>query len=309
MHAERPAKAAIRALWVEVVRRRKAELPQSVPFYLTLPGAAGLDLKLLIEEGLIESTESGAIAEADNMRVIAVEKDSMAVLELQLNFLGLKIIENDFYNGLHGFSQIAFPSGRDRATFTAGVINLDLNDPIVYKNGLFPVIEAVVKIASLQAAATPRHDWTLLLTAQGEISWPQEVQEAAQRFLDEQCRLCPEFDTGCKRLFGDPLYGQVRNEEPFEMTSCQTVEQQMLLMAFIPAKLASRVYNTGWRVDTVRILHYGGELGAAPMVTWILDFCWDHRASSTPNEVLMAALRRALDGVGYVTAEGDLVDL
>lgn len=308
MSAERPAKSTIRDLWVDVVRRRKSGVGSNIPFYVTLPGAAGLDLKHLIDHGLIATTESGAIADKDNRRVIAVEKDSLAVLELQRSFPGLKILQSDIYSRLHGSSPIVFPTGQGKDPFIAAVINLDFNDSFLFRNGVFPILEAVVKIATLQTAQSPPYDWTLLLTVQGEVRWPGDTQLAAQRFLAEQCTLCPPYDQGCKRLFGDPLYGRINAEPPVAMHICERVDQQHILMAFVPAQIIRRVYTMGWRVEVTHNLRYGGEAGnTAPMATWIMDFVRDPRAASTPHTVLTDGLGTVLQGAGRVTEDGDLV--
>src|SRR5215831_7727151 len=98
MAEERPAKNHVRGIWVEEVRQQKAMSSAERLYYLTLAGRSGLDIKLLIEAKVIATTESGAISDTDNRRVVAVEKDSPAVLEIQRRFPGLKVLEGDIFN-------------------------------------------------------------------------------------------------------------------------------------------------------------------------------------------------------------------
>ena len=84
MNQERAEKLAIRALWLEEVKSIAEQYPDSeVPWYLTLSGAEGRDIKLLIDEGLISLTEVGSIVEKDQHKVVAVENNNESVLQLQ----------------------------------------------------------------------------------------------------------------------------------------------------------------------------------------------------------------------------------
>jgi hypothetical protein len=80
-------------------------------------------------------------------------------------------------------------------------------------------------------------------------------------------------------------------------------------MAFVPVRIAHRVHTIGWRIEVTRNLRYGGEAGVAPMVTWIIRFIADPRASATPHRVLGEGLNTVLRAAGCVTADGTLVEL
>ena len=73
MQSQRPAKDAVRELWADIVVRRQEERREKVPLYLTLAGAEGYDIELLIKKGVIEQTKTGAIVDAEDLTVVAVE--------------------------------------------------------------------------------------------------------------------------------------------------------------------------------------------------------------------------------------------
>ena len=85
MAQTRAEKQTMRKLWAQLVRRVAGF---SVPpaFYLTLPGANGLDIKELIDQGLITATEVGGIHGSDQDKLLAVEASPAAVLQLQRRF-------------------------------------------------------------------------------------------------------------------------------------------------------------------------------------------------------------------------------
>src|SRR4051812_9831469 len=89
MAADRPQKSAVRGLWLEVaIHYSNAYSDDEYPLFLTLSGAEGRDIRLLIDHGLVEVTETGAIAAATKHRVIAVESSGRAAAELQKSFPG-----------------------------------------------------------------------------------------------------------------------------------------------------------------------------------------------------------------------------
>jgi hypothetical protein len=92
MAADRPEKATVRGLWVDEVQR-VADGEHDVPLYLTMPGARGGDIQALIDAGVIDRTETTAIADPGRIRLVAVESSPQAVVELQSHFPGLKILQ------------------------------------------------------------------------------------------------------------------------------------------------------------------------------------------------------------------------
>src|SRR5438552_3226931 len=96
MKAERPAKGAMRGLWMEVATayyQRFAE--EKGPLYLTLSGGEGHEIRQLVEEGVITLTEVGGISVESQDKIVAVENSLIAVGTLQARFPGLKILRVD----------------------------------------------------------------------------------------------------------------------------------------------------------------------------------------------------------------------
>lgn len=295
MAAERADKAAVRQLWVEAVRRRKADTPAGVPFYLTLPGE-GRDIEVLIAAGLVGRTENGQIAEADASRVIAIEKDSRAVLSLKKKFPGLKVITGDLADMLQGYSPFSWPGTSNRPPYRATVINLDFNQAFAHGKSDFNAIAIVQKIAALHTAPPDNTDWTLLLTLQGEVNWPADVQLDARKMVGAWSQDSSAYEIGCRaRLLGQALLDACVDTANHQVALHQLSRpaQQQFLMAFVPAIITYRLFSDGWRVRTAVNLRYGGVDGAAPMVTFVLDVEYDGVTSAG----LVAALRASLDTV------------
>lgn len=128
MAESRAEKVAVRNLWIESLS--EADLmtrPEDSPLYLTLPGREGADVRLLADRGLVQLNEVGGVAIDDAGKVVAVERNSEAVLELQSRFPGLKIFDQPIENLLHSINPVAWPTGRDRVWCRAKVVNLDLD--------------------------------------------------------------------------------------------------------------------------------------------------------------------------------------
>lgn len=308
MEEERPAKQAVRELWLNEVKTVAEEHPDSEePWYLTLPGAEGLDIQLMIDEGLIELTEVGSIAEKDQDRIVAVERSSKAVAALQKRFIGLRIRDVPFQNLVCGEQVFSWPGRDDEILCRARVVNLDLNDPLKarYDNQeiQFPVLAWIRKLCPIHAKP-PRTDWTLCLTVNGEVDWPEEASRYTRDFLNENLGREPVFAESCQGFFGDRLYDLMTDDEPPDFDDLDWVEQQKVLMVIVPKLIARFVHDQGWRVDTEYNLRYGGGGDQAPMVTWIVKFTWDGDAAATPDTLYRQALREILDGAGMVTDEG-----
>src|SRR2546423_14720699 len=97
MAADRPAKQAIRRLWLEQAQYFDKQFPtDDVPLYLTLSGAQAQDIRLFALHELIKLTEIGGVADESQGRVVAIEANQQAVIELQKNLPGLKILRQGF---------------------------------------------------------------------------------------------------------------------------------------------------------------------------------------------------------------------
>jgi hypothetical protein len=309
MAAQRLEKRAIRELWVEEVRRADSDEPDpDVPLYLTLPGKQGGDLRALVEAGVIELTETGAIAETNPIRVVAVEGSTDAVLELSQTFPGLKILEHRLEDLLKATSDLAWPSKATRRWFRAQVVNFDINTPLKaelhQKQLVFPVLRMVEKVARMHAQE-PCVDWTLCLTLHGELVWTDDVDRLICRFLARNFRDEPEFSEQAKVVLGHELHEAIC-ECPDEAGLCQRSvdDQQNVLTVLVPKRIAHESHQRGWHVDTAENLRYGGSDGKAPMVTWILRFTWDERTSTEPAVVYRESLKLTLQNQGYIDAQG-----
>lgn len=189
MADERPAKKAVRDLWLKEIKRFNGLFPtDDVPLYLTLPGENALDVRLLAENGLISLTEVGGVAAESQGRVIAIESSPRAVLGIQKLFPGLKIIEQNFKDFIAGDSLIRFPTNRDHENYCcAKIINLDLQASLAATDTdgsvAFPVLVWIRKIAQLHAAKKPQLEWCLCLTLHSDITWPSSVSRSIQQFL------------------------------------------------------------------------------------------------------------------------------
>lgn len=109
MAEERPAKRTVRSLWLVEHALYDALYPNNDPLLVTLCGEEAREIRMLIEVGLIKLTEVGAIASESQDRVVAIERNPRAVLKLQKQYPGLKIIQQDFRALIGGDSLRRFP--------------------------------------------------------------------------------------------------------------------------------------------------------------------------------------------------------
>lgn len=314
MAAERRDKEVMRLFWLEQTALFHERYPdEEEPLYVTLCGAEARDIRLLIERNIVELTEVGSIAAKYQRRIVAVERSSTAVLALQRQFPGLKIVERDFPDLISGNSLIRFPTGKEEERLCrARIINLDLNSPLQVKEEegsfLFPVFAWIKKLCHLHAKV-PHRDWCLCLTLNATIEWPPDVSRGMQNFLRENFRRSERFRAECKRMFGPETYLQVDNDTTFDFNVVDFHVRQRLLMTFVPKKIAQLVHNDGWRIDTSRNVCYGGNEAAAPMVSWVFQFVWDPRAATTPEQVYLESLASIFSSVTHIKPDGTLQEL
>ena len=310
MAENRPEKGVIRQLWVKkVMTAAEGISPGDEPLYLTLPGAEGRDIQLLIEADLLSTTEVHTIAEEDQWKVVAVESCNQAVAALQRRYIGLRIKEQDFKSLVRGDGLLRWPVGRDEKYCRARVVNLDLNarlEAYVDEGSIvFPVVAWIEKLCRIHAKR-PHTNWTLCLTLNGRVSWSDAVWRYTSAFLCENLRREPLFDESCGLFFGEELYRLATTEETPDFSELDSTDQQKLVMVVVPKLIAKYAHNIGWRIRTERNLRYGTET-EAPMVTWIVDFTWDEEGSAQPDSVYREALREIFAGIGIVTKDGTII--
>lgn len=307
MAEDRPEKRTIRALWIEEVKSVAAEYPEDdIPWYLTLSGAQGRDIQLLIDEGLISLTEVNSIAAQDQGKVVAVENNSQAILILQKRFIGLRICEVPFQNLVRGEGLFSWPQGEHEKLCRARVINLDLNASLSARfceeEIIFPVLSWIRKLCQIHSRP-PRIDWTLCLTLHGEINWPQDVNPWTRDFFSENLQREAIFANGCRELFGEEFLDILTQDDCPDFTDLDREDQQRFIMVIVPKIITRLVHNDGWRVQTDRNLRYGG-VDRALMVTWIFKFAWDGTALARPNSLYRSGLRDILARAGTITETG-----
>lgn len=309
MHEDRPAKKAIRGLWVDAVKDVAKLHPDSnVPWYLTLSGGEGKDISLLISEGLVSLTEVNSISSKDQNKIIAVERSNLAIANLQRMFVGLRIKEADFKNLVRGEGEFSWPEGGDVEVCRARVINLDLNEPLKARREpnnrvVFPVLEWIKKLCHIHAI-NPRLDWTLCLTLHGAVHWPEDVNSWVLSFMRENFSREPEFSQKCKSFFGLSLFERLVAED-VDFSRLDSDEQMKFAMAIVPKIIARLVHNDGWQVETLHNLRYGGGRHAE-MLTWVIRFTWDENSGASPDAIYRTSLKKIFDGIGKVLDDGKI---
>ncbi|MBN1188220.1 MAG: hypothetical protein JXA46_00555 [Dehalococcoidales bacterium] len=298
----------VRGLWVEEVKSIAKKNPDSeVPWYLTLSGAEGRDIQLIIDQGLIQLTEVNSISDVHQGKIVAVERNNQAILQLQKRFIGLRIKEVNFSELIRNDSNFTWPQGEDIKCCCAHIINLDLNTSLMARQEneriIFPVVEWIKKLCTIR---TPKFKkWVLCLTLHAQIDWSDEISEYMSSFLSENIGREPVFANYCKRLFGEELYSYLSQGVQTDFKQFNRTDQQKLIMVIVPKMISRLVHNDGWQVHTQNNLCYGSE-GHAPMATWIFEFTWNEKFSATPDAIYRSALRDIFSAIGTITQQGEI---
>jgi hypothetical protein len=250
-----------------------------------------------MEANLVEATEVGGVVTEDVWKIVAVERSEPAVGELLGHIPGLKVLNEPVNALLHGEGLTTWPTGEHKALLRALVVNLDLTESLkgaVRAKGdvSFPVIEWIRKIAILHQEGSPI-DWTLCLTLNASTDWGDDTSEYAVRTLRGNLQSDDNFRELCVSLIGEDLVGWCMNELPYDQWLMSHDLTQLLLMALVPKLIARSVYGHGWRIEAVLSVRYGGSEGAAPMVSWILRFCWDPSTKTSPEDAYRECVRSA----------------
>jgi hypothetical protein len=313
MREDRPDKRAVRELWVAAVANAAgATGGQEVPLYLTLPGAHGLDIQRLVDEGLVKLAENRAIAAEDQWKVVAIESSGSARLELKRRFTGgLRIISDDLHAILHSTGPFTWPRGDKARYCRARVVNLDFNSSLRVERDergtyVFPKIQLIGKLAELHMKS-PSLDWVLCLTFAASIDWPLAACRQIQGFLRENFQEEEQFADDSREVLGDVLFERLLGSDPVDMGQLAEGEQQALLMVLVPKKVIRETYGRGWKVTTAHNLRYGGHGKSGRMVTWMMRFTRDRRAEEQPRALYSESLSLALTQAGLVAADGAVV--
>lgn len=311
MTENRVDKQAIRSLWLyEVKTMAKINNNQNVPLYLTLSGAEGHDIKMILDSGLISLTEIEAISEKDQHKIVAVESNMSAIAKLQKKFIGLKIKEVSFESLIRGTHIFKWPNGDDEQLCRARVVNLDLNAPlkqIKLESGevIFPVLNWIKKLCLIHSRP-PCLDWTLCLTLHAEVMRSKPLDKWTRKFLCDNLQRDQKFFKDCEKFWGDDLFKKVISDTKIDLADLEEEEQQKLLMVMVPKIIAKLVHDDGWLIKTEKNLRYGGGKPPAPMVTWIVKFTWSPSVTSTPDANYRNALQNILSKTGVVEEDGNI---
>jgi hypothetical protein len=299
----------MRGFWLEEVMAYSEQYPKDThPLFLTLPGPAAHDVRLLINNGMLELTESGAIADDHQFRVVCIERNGMAVAKLNREFPGMKIVESTVENLLAWQSKVALPPKKDRRLFQARVVNLDFDNALVARRAagsvVFPVIEVIRKLVKLHAIPQ-RLRWTLCLTLHGEIPWLEEEAESAQAFMRENLDRDVQFRVHATSALTQEFVERLVAANTIDFRSLRRVEQQRFLMVFVPKKIAHVVRTSGWRVVTKHNVRYGTRPNA-PMTAWVLEFVPVASPIFTPDAGYREALRGIFSTFTNIASDGSL---
>ncbi|MFL5872994.1 MAG: hypothetical protein ACJ75T_05920 [Solirubrobacterales bacterium] len=317
MTEERPEKDAMRTLWAECVSDIDDnpvvdEDSPPPPLYLSLCGAKGLDILKLVEHGIVARTETGAIEERDLGKVVAIEVDPNAAHELRETFSGLDVLDRRLEDLLSMPSDMAWPERKMRRVLRSRVVNLDLNTSLaarIKQNQLhFPVVKMVEKFAVLHAQ-DPQVNWSLCLTLHADLALDSGAIGRISSFLAENFKKEEVYAAASEGLLGSDLYEMLSEGKCPDgaFDDLEPSDVQNLLMALIPKRIISDTHRLGWKVTTRRNLRYGAD-PVAPMVSWILDFDWDPRGSSAPQELYSECLEKAVASVEEIDSDGNLLD-
>ena len=309
MSEKRREKEVMRGFWIEEAKAYSKQYPEDpYPLFLTLPGPAAHDVRLLTKQGLLDLTESGAVAENQQFRVVCIEADGMAVAELNRQFPGMKIMEGKVEDLLAWKSWYAWPPKKDRDLFRARVVNLDLNNMLLARRAdgsvAFPVIELIRKLLHLHAKPQQLR-WTLCLTLHGKIPWTGEVAESAQAFMRENLHRDVEFRVRATSALTQEFVERLETVNTLDFGNLTRVEQQRFLMVFVPKSIAQVVQNSGWRLVTKHNCRYGTPPNA-PMAAWILEFVPTAALISTPDAQYREALRGIFADFTRIARDGSL---
>jgi hypothetical protein len=309
MAEQRPDKETMRQIWVDAVA--KADSPsQDPPLYLTLPGAHGLDVKRLVDAGLVRLAENGAIAADHVWKVVAVESNKAAYTALKSRMPGLRVLNVPISGILASTGPLTWPRGEHERWCRARVINLDLNGALHCERDaqdglIFPTMQLIAKFAQLHLK-TPALDWVLCMTVAATIDWPAEDCEFVQRFLRENFQRESQFAEDSQRLLGASLFDAINTESPVDMNALTRSEQQTLLMVFVPKKIVAETYSQGWRIATTYNVRYGGRGGSQRMASWVIRFELEPRVTAEPQAVYSESVALALSRVCTIGPDGTL---
>lgn len=308
MNEGRPAKAAIRELWMSRLGGldRVETAGKDEPLYVTLCGADGFDIHAAVSEGVIRLAETGGIAQEHLWKIVAIEQDNEAVLTLQRTFPGLRILDQNLKSLLKGDGHLAWPSRRERSVWRATCINMDLNSSFEAREDgrgiYFPVASWIYKIAEIHADQTPKN-WCLFLTLNASINWNQSVWIHVSKILRENASEHSEFAEGLASVVSEGVVESIMRAET-SMPSIETDDAHGLLLAIVPKQICQFLPDA-WAVEIDASLRYGGGSSmAAPMVSFIVNFVHDGELAGRRDVAYQRSIQTIFSSTNYVDDSG-----
>lgn len=305
---DRPAKRTVRRLWLDEVNQYTAN---EGPLYLTLPGAEGKDIELLIEAGIVSTTDTGAISAADIGKIVAVESNSEAVLSLQRKYPGLRIHDSPLENVMNGAGPFAWPPRNVQEDMRARVINIDLDKSLKAEfngNVSFPLIRIIKKISQLHRErpnGDPPQPWSLCITINSTTNWPDAAINFFFRFLAENCESHPAFREGAIAALGNALVDRIMTDHTtLTLRALERDQQERLLCIFLPKLILSELNDHHWDAQRCYSLGYGGNGDQAAMTTVTLRL--DVSNVAVPSQRYASNILRIFPGLGRIDDDGEL---
>ena len=306
----RPEKSAVRKLWIERAVHHSCQSPNlDDSLYLTLSGAEGEEISMLIEAGLLKLTEVNSIDSKFQQRVVAIESNHVAYTRLQTKFPGLKIIRDPVSELLRGSTRTRYPQGEPERICRSRIVNLDLNQAwkpqLVEGHWMVPVARWIQKFAEMHARS-PKLGWSLFLTLHGECPW--EAPSAS--LIGDEIRALSELHAAIKNnvenWLTSPVFTQILENAISSYKDLDVELQQRVLMWLVPSVIVRDCATQGWSISIRHNLRYGQPPEQAPMVTWIIDFNVPGREALSYDRELLAGLTDVLNRAGYIDARGNV---
>ena len=312
MATDRPAKRVIRTWWIEAVESRiKVALANGDLPYLTLPGALGLDIQLLIDKGLLPTTEAGQIDTTQPLVVVAFENSSLAVADLRAMYPGLKVREQNLLDLVAGEAPDSFSTSAEHKGFArATVVNLDFTKPWpISELGATALVTVVTKFAAVHEPRKKAKvnkaavNWTLCLTLNARILGSSDARIAELDFIADQVANEPLLKEILNTYLADDIDAIRRDPMILELPGSHLAQRVLSLL--IPLRIIHAVVPRGWLVRTIHAARYGGG-DAACMVSFIFDFEFSKKATFQPTAALQECHQKLAYAFEKIEDDGTL---
>lgn len=313
MAINRPEKIKIREEWGNIALTELSMLSgKHRPLYVTLSGAEGKDIEVLIQNGVLKRTENGAISSDDQWKVIAIEKNGPAASELRSKYPGLDIRNDDVINLIHGCSETSFPNrGDDNFNlWTAQIINLDYNSRFEGKlengRGLYEIAQTLKKISAIQHEMKNSR-WSILLTLNANIELTQSCWSEVKQTLNDNLTSVDKFKEDFSKILPLDAGGRVNCDLLCKIKTDATL-QQKLIVALVPKFFMQKIRDHRWEVSEIKSFVYGNNTsGRARMSSWVITLQKPDQVKSD-DQCYSENVSKILSNCFQIQDDGTLVD-